>query len=193
MSRADTGRQQSTCSPLQGVLLAILLGETERPLHGYKLATLAQRRLGPAWGITRQSVYGALKRLEKDGLAISASRETLGRGQTVYVPTGRTESARDAWMESLPSRDPARGDIHARLVVSRVEDVPRLLRALDIYERDCFAVLRETSEAEVPMGSWAGLTLNLTRKSVDEGLQAELRWIATAREWIADFLAESSA
>jgi hypothetical protein len=96
-------------------------------------------------------------------------------------------------MESLPSRDPARGDIHARLVVSRVEDVPRLLRALDIYERDCFAVLRETSEAEVPMGSWAGLTLNLTRKSVDEGLQAELRWIATAREWIADFLAESSA
>jgi len=40
------------------------------------------------------------------------------------------------------------------------------------------------------MGSWAGLALNLTRMAVDESLQAELRWIATARAWIKDFLAE---
>jgi DNA-binding PadR family transcriptional regulator len=190
MSQGDTGMQQSSCSPLQGVLLAILLGETEQPLHGYMLATLAERRLGPAWGITRQSVYGALKRLEDEELAISAGRGGHGRGQKVYAPTRLAEAARSAWMESAPARDPARGDIQARLAVSRVGDAPRLLRALDVYERDCFAMLRETSEAEVPMGSWAGLTLNLTRKSVDESLQAELRWIAIARKWIADFLSE---
>lgn len=198
MSRADTHRQRLAGSPLQGVLLAILLGESEQPLHGYMLTTLAERRLGPAWGITRQSVYGALKRLEQDGLASSVWKPVSNpdgprRGQRVYAPAGPAEAARAAWMESAPSRDPARGDLQARLAVSRVEDAPRLLRALDIYEQDCFAMLRETSEAEVPMGSWAGLALNLTRKSVDESLQAELRWIATARRWIADFLSETAS
>jgi DNA-binding PadR family transcriptional regulator len=189
MPKADM--QQSSCSPLQGVLLAII-DETQQPLHGYKLTTLADRRLGPAWDITRQSVYGALKRLERDGLAESAGGDPPRgrRKRKLYAPTPRTEAARAEWMESPLSRDPARGDLQARLAVSRVDDAPRLLRALDAYERDCFAMIRETSEAEVPMGSWKGLTLNLARKSVDVSLQAELEWIAIAREWIADFLSE---
>jgi hypothetical protein len=74
--------------------------------------------------------------------------------------------------------------------MSRAQDAPQLLDALDAYERECFELLRQTNEAEVPMGSWAGLALNLTRMAVDESLQAELRWIATARAWIKDFLAE---
>jgi hypothetical protein len=72
------------------------------------------------------------------------------------------------------------------------QDAPRLLRALDAYERDCFEMLRETSEAEVPMGSWTGLTMNLTRLAVDESLQAELTWVTLARRWIEDFVAEHS-
>jgi hypothetical protein len=42
------------------------------------------------------------------------------------------------------------------------------------------------------MGSWAGLAMNLTRMAVDESLQAELRWIALARRWIGEFVAEQS-
>ena len=187
MPKADM--QQSSCSPLQGVLLAII-DETQQPLHGYKLATLAHRRLGPARDISRQSVYRALKRLEREELIESAGRDGSKGGRKLYAPTAQTEAARAEWMESPLGRDPARGDIQARLAVSRVDDAPRLLRALDAYERDCFAMIRETSEAEVPMGSWKGLTLNLARKSVDVSLQAELEWIVIAREWIADFLSE---
>jgi DNA-binding PadR family transcriptional regulator len=187
--KAYGGVQQSICSPLQGVLLAII-DESQQPLHGYKLTTLAHRRLSPAWDITRQSVYGALKRLEREDLIESAGRDGPRDGRKLYIPTERTEAARAEWMESPPSRDPARGDIQARLAVSRVDDAPRLLRALDAFEQDCFAMLRETSEAEVPMGSWSGLTLNLTRTSADERLHADLRWIAIARTWIADFLSE---
>jgi hypothetical protein len=76
--------------------------------------------------------------------------------------------------------------------MSSSHHAPLLLRALDAYERDCFAMLKRSSEAEVPMGSWAGLVMNLTRQAVDGGIQAELTWITQARIWIEDFLAEQA-
>lgn len=197
MSRASTDRERLSGSPLQGVLLALLLDEQQtQPLHGYRLTTLVERRLGPAWGVTRQSVYGALERLEDDKLVSSAWKKPPdqpgpGRRQKVYSAARPAEAVLAAWMESPLSLQPVRVELQARIAVSRAQDAPRLLRALDGYERDCFAMLRETNEAKVPMGSWAGLALNLQRMGVDEALQAELRWIATARRWIMDFLGET--
>jgi DNA-binding PadR family transcriptional regulator len=197
MSWASTGVEEVSGSALQGVLLALLLGEQE-PLHGYKLTTLVTRRLGPAWGVTRQSVYKALKALEQEKLVCSTLKATpvrggRGRGRKVYFAAGGAEQARAAWMESPLSRQPWRVELHARMAVSRIEDAPQLLQKLDAYERDCFAMLRESGEAGVPMGSWAGLALNLRRMAVDAGLQAELEWIATARRWIREFLAEAES
>jgi DNA-binding PadR family transcriptional regulator len=195
MSRATASNEHLGASPLQGVLLAILLGEQEQPLHGYMLTTLVERRLGPAWGVTRQSVYAALERLENEGLVSSglktaAVRSGPGRRQRVYSPTETAEGAFAAWMESPISREPMRVELQAKIAVSRARDAPLLLRALDGYERDCFELLSETKEAVVPMGSWAGLALNLTRTAVDESLQAELLWIGKARRWIKEFMAE---
>jgi len=196
MSRATAAsKEHLSGSPLQGMLLALLLGEQEQPLHGYKLTTLVERRVGPAWGVTRHSVYGALKRLEKEGLVSSLykrapDRDAPGRGQRVYFAAGEAEAALAAWMEGPISREPVRVELQARIAVSRAQDAPLLLRALDGYERECFSLLRRTSDAEVPMGSWAGLALNLTRMAVDESLQAELLWIAKARRWITEFIAE---
>jgi DNA-binding PadR family transcriptional regulator len=195
VSRASTGKEQLNGSPLQGVVLAALLSEPEQAFHAYMLATLVERRLGPAWSVTRQSVYWALKRLEEEKLVSSVGKPATaggGHGQRVYSATDRAEPARTVWMESPVSREPMRGELQAKIAFSRVQDAPQLLQALDAYERDRFELLRETKEAEVPMGSWAGLALNLTRNAVDEGLQAELRWIATARRWITEFLAETS-
>jgi DNA-binding PadR family transcriptional regulator len=199
MSRVSADREPFSGSPLQGVLLALLLDEQQtQPLHGYKLATLVKRRLGPAWGVTRQSVYGALGTLEDDKLVSSVWKKPPdqpgpGRRQRVYSAAAPAETVLAAWMESPLSLQPVRVELQARIAVSRAQDAPRLLRALDGYERDCFAMLRETNEAKVPMGSWAGLALNLQRMGVDESLQAELRWIATARRWIMDFLGETSS
>ena len=194
MSGRSAGREQLSGSPLQGVLLALLLGEQEQQLHGYMLTTLVERRLGPAWGVTRQSVYGALNRLEEEGLVSSAwktaSERGRGHGQRVYTATDRAETALSRWMRSPVTKEPVRVELQAKIAMSRAQDAPQLLDALDAYERECFELLRQTNEAEVPMGSWAGLALNLTRMAVDESLQAELRWIATARAWIKDFLAE---
>jgi DNA-binding PadR family transcriptional regulator len=190
------GREQLSGSPLQGVLLALLLGEHEQQLHGYMLTTLVERRLGPAWGVTRQSVYGALNRLEEAGLVSSSWKTATDRGsghrQRLYVATDQAETALSDWIRSPASKEPVRVELQAKIAMSRACDAPELLSALDAYERECFEMLRQTTEAEVPMGSWAGLAMNLTRVAVDENIQAELRWVTLARRWIEDFLAEAA-
>ncbi|HSZ13614.1 MAG TPA: PadR family transcriptional regulator [Solirubrobacteraceae bacterium] len=194
MPARAAGKEQLTGSPLQGVLLALLLGEREQQLHGYMLTTLVERRLGPAWGVTRQSVYGALNRLEEEGLVTSswktAALDRGGHRQRVYAASDRAEGALSEWIRSPASKEPVRVELQAKIAMSRARDAPELLKALDAYERECFEMLRQTNEAEVPMGSWAGLAINLTRMAVDESIQAELRWVTMARHWIDDFLAE---
>ncbi len=196
MSAETSEKKQVSGSPLRGALLALLVGEGEQPLGGYRLGTLVERRLGPAWRVTRQSVYGTLDRLEEDGLVSSSVKVTGGRvgeGQRVYSPTERAEAAVAAWMETPVGKEPMRTELQAKIAMSSARHAPALLRALDGYERDCFAMLRKTQEAEVPMGSWAGLAMNLTRMAVDESLQAELKWITLARRWIAEFVADQPA
>jgi DNA-binding PadR family transcriptional regulator len=196
MPGRTVGKEQLSGSPLQGVLLALLLGEHEQSLHGYMLTTLVERRLGPAWGVTRQSVYGALNRLEEEGLVSSTWKANSNRGgghrQRLYATTDLAETALLDWIHGPASKEPVRVELQAKIAMSRAGDAPALLKALDTYERECFEMLRQTNEAEVPMGSWTGLAMNLTRVAVDENLQAEFRWIATARAWIKDFLDETA-
>ena len=195
MSAAMPEKKQVGGSPLRGALLALLVSEGDQPLGGYRLGTLVERRLGPAWRVTRQSVYGTLDRLEEDGLVSSSIKEATGRvgdGQRVYLATERAESVVAAWMETPVGKEPMRAELQAKIAMSSARHAPQLLSALDDYERDCFAMLHKTQEAEVPMGSLAGLAMNLTRMAVDESLQAELRWIVMARRWIAEFVANES-
>lgn len=192
MAQGSADREQLGGSLLQGVLLALV---QEQPRHGYALTTVLERRLGPAWAFSRQSVYKALNRLEDLELISSTPKPGSAHtraesGQRVYEATARTEEAVVAWMESPVLKEPVRVELQAKIAMSREADAPRLLRALDVYERECFELLRKTNEAEVPMGSWRALAMNLARTAVDEGLQAELRWITLARRWIGDFLAE---
>jgi DNA-binding PadR family transcriptional regulator len=191
-----TSEKRQPSGPLRGALLAVLVSEREQPLSGYRLTTLVERRLGPAWRVTRQSVYGTLERLEDDGLVSATLQPGLGgpsAGRKVYAATDAAESAVEAWIAGPIDKEPVRIELQARIAMSGPEHASQLLIALDVYERECFAMLRKTSEAEVPLGSWRGLTMNLTRIAVDEGLQAELRWITMARRWIEDFVAESRA
>jgi DNA-binding PadR family transcriptional regulator len=188
-------KEQWSGSLLQRVLLALLL---EQPLHGYVLATMLERRLGPAWSFSRQGVYEALKRLEHEDLvscSSSANKQTRGRRhrQEVYAPTSRAEATLAAWMQSPVRMEPQRVELHARIAMSREADAPQLLRALDAYERDCKDRLRETADAEVRMGSWRALTLNVALGAVIDGLQAELQWIVRTRREIEDFVATCSA
>jgi DNA-binding PadR family transcriptional regulator len=193
----DGERLRPTGSPLHGVLLSLLLAEHRGAMHGYGLTTLVRRRLGPAWeDLTRQRVYRALDDLEKAGLVEhreGTAGERRGRAQRyrLFSATDRAAAARDAWMESPVGRQPSWDELQAKIAVSRPEDSRRLLRALHSYERSCMTLLQEeTSEAEAPMSSWSGLAANLRRAAVDESIQADLRWVSKARDWIEEYVAE---
>lgn len=178
-------------SPLKGVLLG-LVAELEQPAHAYVLATMMARRLGPAWQVDRKRVYQMLEQLERAKLISSSPRHTKRGVLEVYSPTDYTADALSTWMETHASKSPVREELQAKIVVSRVQDAPRLLRALDTYERECFEMLHATSESDVPARSWSGVAMTLARVAADEHLQAELRWVMTARETIEDFVAQQS-
>ncbi len=180
-------------SPLQGVLLGLLVAAEGHAMNGYRLATLAERRLGPAWGLTRSSVYAALTRLWQDELAAVVD-EPGGDGPSpvkrLFAATEHTEQALSEWMASPLLPDPVRPELHARIAVARLCDAPMLLRALDACEQRCLGQMLDADTSFVPVGSWAGLTLNLIREASDQSLRAELEWIRKARQWIEDFLAD---
>jgi DNA-binding PadR family transcriptional regulator len=177
-------------SPLKGVLLG-LVAELEQPTHAYVLAGMLARRLGPAWQVDRKSVYQMLSQLRSANLVSSEPSPTRRGVLDVYFPTEHTEAALVLWMETNASKSPVREELQAKVAVSRPKDVPSLLRALDAYERECFEMLKATTEAEVGTASWAGLGMALARIAADEHLQAELRWVMTARQAIQEFMAQT--
>jgi DNA-binding PadR family transcriptional regulator len=62
--------------PLGRALLGFLMGES---MHGYDLHQRVERELGEIWYMGISNIYGALKRLEKQGLVDSAVRSQGSR------------------------------------------------------------------------------------------------------------------
>lgn len=177
-------------SPLKGVLLG-LVAALEQPAHAYVLATMMARRLGPAWQVDRKSVYQMLGQLESAKLIAREQSPTRRGVLDVYFPTEHAEAALALWMETHASKSPVREELQAKVAVSRCQDVPSLLRCLDVYEHECFDMLKATTEAKVATtSSWSGLAMALARIAADEHLQAELRWVMTTRQAIKEFMAQ---
>jgi DNA-binding PadR family transcriptional regulator len=201
---------------LKGALLGLVL---QRPGHGYDLANRLIRRLGPAWQIKAKGLYPMLQQLERAGLVLSEAidcRGPTGR-RIVYYPTERAQPALTEWMAASAALEPLRVELQAKLAVARGEDVPRLLSALDCYERECRALLNASSETllnassetllstssetllstsseEYPHPrSWAALAMSLTRAAALTRLRAELDWVVLARRTIAEFAAARAA
>jgi len=176
-------------SYLKGALLALLL-ESGEPAHPWRLATLLERRLGPASGIDRDVVYGMLEGLETHGLVARTTRENESgswRRQKVYGVTDLTERALSDWIAAPVSEEATRTELQVKIAFSRPCDAPVLLRTLDMYERQCMDRLAACEDAEVPMSSWTGLRMNVARTSTEEHLEAELRWIMRTRDWMRDY------
>ncbi len=174
-------------SHLRGVLLGLLMGCGE-PTHGYMLATLMSRRLGPAWRVERKNVYQMLKGLVEEGLAeVVDSAAGDDSDKKTYRSTELASGAIDQWMAARVSVVPRRLELEAKIAVSREQDILLLTRAFDEYERDCLRLLRDAKDAKRPMISWRAVTMNITADASDLYLRSELQWIERARGWIADW------
>jgi DNA-binding PadR family transcriptional regulator len=187
MATGDVGWMRGS-SPLKGALLGLLL---QHPGHGYDLANRLNRRLGPAWRIETKSLYPMLQQLER--AALVSSKRVAGSGPTgqrlVYSPTEQAQGALTEWMAAGAPAEPQRGELQAKLAVARDEDVPRLLAALDCYERNCLVLLHASSEEFPKARSWLALAMSLSRAAALTRLRGELEWIALARREIAAFAA----
>jgi len=70
-----------------------------------------------------------------------------------------TENALTAWMDTLLPREPVRLGLHAKLVVARDEDAPRLVAALRDYERECLRLAQLVAPTPGEMRSWTALVM----------------------------------
>ena len=175
---------------LRGVLLGLLL---ERPGHGGDLASRLVARLGETWRVDTNDVYRLLEQLEEAGLATAREEHMRGgerRTHLVYHPTSETCAALTLWMETLLPREPVRLGLQAKLSVAREQDAPRLLLALESYERECLALAAQGAGEEGDARSWAALCLECSRGAVEAQLLTEAEWAARTRERIRDFTGE---
>lgn len=176
-------------SPLKGAVLGLLL---VGPSYGYDLANRLQRQLGPAWKIHRKTIYTILEQLEAQGLVHpepTASTEGRAVHNIVYHATPLAEPAFERWLEGAPPLQNARVQLHAKMVAARMKDLPRLLVALDHYERALFAREAEIEAGLPPRQSLCAAMMYMVRDSSIKQIRSELLWAGDARQMILDLLA----
>lgn len=179
-------------STWKGPVLALLL---DGPAHSYELSRRLWMRLGPAWLRPSKDIYRLLKEAEGLGLAASTMQASSIRDGTdvrVYEATEQTPAAVEFWMEQPLPKEPLRSVLTARMMLSRKEHIPLVLRALDEYEE----FLIETSrDYKTPhrMNTYAGLEKELARKSVVAHVKAALDWVEDSRATLKDFQARRRA
>jgi DNA-binding PadR family transcriptional regulator len=183
-SAATTSR-----SPLKGALLGLL---AQGPSHGYELANRLERQLGPIWTINRTSLYRMLRSLQKEGLISADPSDETNLARTVYRATPSAEPALVQWMDSPPALEQARMQLQARMVVARQEDLPRLIVALNGYERALFAKRAEIEAGLPPQHSLRAAMMYLVREASLQQIRGELMWIDASRRMILSLIGSSS-
>jgi DNA-binding PadR family transcriptional regulator len=184
---AYTGNQavSKTRSPLKGALLGLL---AQGPSHGYELANRLERQLGPSWTINRTSLYRMLRSLQAEGLISAEPSDETNSARIVYRATPSAEPALVAWMDSPPPLGQARAQLQTRMVVARQEDMPRLLVALNGYERALFAKRAEIEAGLPPRHSLRAAMMYLVREASLQQIRGELVWIDASRRMILDLI-----
>ena len=189
MATATDPLTTSGQSPLGGALLALLV---QGPSHGYELANRLERQLGTDWQIVRPSLYRMLKRMQGEGL-LSIDAPEVPESKVVYRATERADVTVRAWMESTLTLLDGQLQLQARMIVARTEDLPRLLVAVNNYERTLFDMHVSLQPMNMDAGSLRGVMMRLVRGASRHRIKAELDWLEEARQTILALIALEAA
>jgi DNA-binding PadR family transcriptional regulator len=173
-------------SPLRGALLALIVQGSS---HGYALASRLERQLGPSWPIHRTSLYRMLRGMHEDGLIVPESADESNPARIVYSPTDLAAPAVVAWMDSPLPLGGGQLQLQARMLVARQEDLPRLLVALNDYERELFEKLAKTEADMPPRKPLRSAMMFLVREAPVQRIRGELLWVDLSRRTIRDLMA----
>jgi DNA-binding PadR family transcriptional regulator len=160
-------------------LLGLLI---EEPDHGYRLAQRMQTRLGS--GQVRSTyVYRLLKELEVEGLIRRVAEESKGgRPRVMFEVTERGERDFGGWMRAPLELALIYEELHLKIAVSRVGDLPELVGLVRQRERDCLALQQQLEEAaRRPAGEgevgWSRSAAVLIRNAGIYNLQTMIAWL----------------
>jgi DNA-binding PadR family transcriptional regulator len=107
---------------LRYAILGLLDGQE---LHGYRIKTVFEDRIGPAWSLNFGQIYQTLKELRRKGLVEGRFDQGDGHiGRWVYTVTSKGRRALDTWLKRSPKQpQPIRDEIFIRLLVLDRKDL----------------------------------------------------------------------
>jgi hypothetical protein len=127
--------------------------------------------------------------MHEDGLIVPESADERNPAKIVYGATELAQPAVVAWMESPLTLEKGQLQLQARMVVARSEDLPRLLVALNGYERELFAK-RAKFEADMPNTQpLRSAMMFLVREAPLQRIKGELLWVDLSRQTIRSLMA----
>jgi len=169
------------------VVLGLLL---ERPGYGYDL----QQRMDDRFSflqLSETAIYRLLDSLQRDGYIEESGRKVIGgtrRGspRVTYAPTDAGTAEFQQWMAQPCATTAVREALHAKLILSDAEDLPRLIEQVMDQQRETLAELSafqqrltpESTSGEVP---WDAIAAMLVDDAHARRLQATLEWLQEVR------------
>lgn len=154
----------------------------ERPSYGYEVWQRFEARFGEVIDVGASRIYQAFDGLLADGLIEQAPGVPGGsrrQPRPCYRATDRGTDAHRTWLAEELRGDPARLELHRRLLATGADDLPTLLQVVDRYEQGCLdeiAALRP--DARPAAEAMRDRLLAEERRLV---LEARMRWILFAR------------
>lgn len=158
----------------------------EEPDHGYRLAQRMRTRLDSAQ-IKSAYVYQLLRDLEEDGLIRRVEEAPRGRRppRVVFEVTERGEQDFGGWMRAPLELALIYEELHVKIAVSRVEDLPELVILVRQRERECLALLEKLDlsarqpaiKGRLPERGWSRSAAVLLRNAGIYNLQTTIKWL----------------
>jgi DNA-binding PadR family transcriptional regulator len=165
-----------------GVKFAILgiVACNSEGVHGYALREQCVRILGDLWQLSLQEVYRSLRALAADGWIEADAREAMSI-RRVYCITQLGRTHLDAFLLRPEANAPAprRNELAAKLLFTRPEQVPELLRLIaakrDMYQQQL--VLLATRRRRLRRMPVDPFLVNLLIDGEEGSVLAEIEWL----------------
>ena len=179
---------------LRYAILALLDGQEE--LHGYRIKSAFEERIGPFWSLNFGQIYQTLKDLKRRGLV--ECRFDQGEGHIsrwVYTATTKGRRALETWLKRSPRNpQPIRDEIFIRLLVlNRKELAPCLLQLANqehVY-REYLTRLTAHRRSLEPLVTDERLLNSLAADAALFHAEAHLKWLDHCRDVLTRWSAEA--
>jgi len=183
---------------LRYAILGLLDGQE---LHGYRIKSVFEDRIGPAWSLNFGQIYQTLKELRRQGLVEARFDQGDGHiGRWVYTLTPKGRRALDTWLKRSPKQpQPMRDEIFIRLLVlDRKELGPSLeqvARQEHVY-REHLTHLTVYRRALEPLTTEERVLNSLAADAALFHAEAHLKWLehcrAVLQSWHPESLEQSA-